>query len=434
MILRDPVHGLVAFEGRSEQVVTRLLATREVQRLRDVRQLGFTSLVFPGAEHSRFAHSLGAAHVLNRMMGRLRSVEGLLPLEQRLDDEAEADALAAALLHDIGHGPFSHLFEEVLPGARHHEAWTLQILRDPGTDVHRALRALSLGMPERVADLLEGSHRLPYLARCISGRLDADRADYLLRDSHMTGVSYGVYDLDWLLQALTFGELEGGRWVVAIEGRKGLPPIEGFFLARQFMYQQVYHHKATRAAELLIRGIFERVAELVREGRPAPDTPAMLVCAAHGQVAELGDYLDLDDAVLLAAFRRWARGSDPVLAELTRALLRRELPKTLPLPADPSTWDEATERARQVVSQGGRRADLWVRLDVAADTPFQEDPADAEGGLWVSIRHQPIQRLGECSFLLGQLRNQRIERPRLIFPAEQRDRVIAAVAGLIAEA
>src|SRR5699024_7422963 len=103
--------------------------------------------------------------------------------------------------------------------------------RDPATDVHRALARHSRGMPGRVADLLMGSYRLPYLARAVSGALDVDRADYLLRDSHMTGVRYGLYDLDWLLRALTFARV-GDEWVLAIEGRKGLPPIEGFFLAR----------------------------------------------------------------------------------------------------------------------------------------------------------------------------------------------------------
>jgi len=133
VLLRDPIHGLVAFEGDAERVVTSLLTTREVQRLRRVRQLGLTSLVFPGAEHSRFSHAVGAAHVMTRLQERIRVVQSDLPPELRLDPEAARDAFAAALLHDLGHGPFSHLFEEVTPGARHHEAWTVDALRDPGT-------------------------------------------------------------------------------------------------------------------------------------------------------------------------------------------------------------------------------------------------------------------------------------------------------------
>jgi HD superfamily phosphohydrolase len=433
MILRDPVHGLVAFEGVAERVVDALIDTREVQRLRNVRQLGLTSLVFPGAEHSRFAHSLGATHVMVRLVARMRAVQAALPVELRIDDEAEADAVAAALLHDLGHGPFSHLFEDVVPHARRHEAWTIDIIRDPQTDVHRALAALSAGMPERVAALIDGRHRLGYLARFISGTLDADRCDYLLRDSHMTGVGYGVYDLAWLLQALAFGESPTpGEWVLAIEGRKGLPPIEGFFLARQFMYQQVYHHKATRAAEALIQAIFIRVAELVHEGARGLAIPPALRNAAFGGAVGLGDYLALDDIQLLSAFRAWEDAPDPLLAGLTRDLAYRNLPKTVPLkPGAHDNWNEALTRARAVARRRGLREDLAVRLDVPSDVPYEEPDVDSPEGLWVLIRHQPIQRLGRCSFILSQLRNQRIERPRLIFPAAVRDEVLGSIESLI---
>jgi HD superfamily phosphohydrolase len=433
VLLRDPVHGLVAFEGRASDVVHKLLATREVQRLRDVRQLGLTSLVFPGAEHSRFAHSIGSAHVMQRMLTRFGAVQDVLPRDARLDAESCSEALAAALLHDLGHGPFSHLFEDVVPGARHHESWTLEVLLDSGTEVNRALRTLSADMPERVADLIDGKHRLGYLARTVSGTLDADRCDYLLRDSHMTGVGYGVYDLDWLLQALTFGELPAHRqWVLAIEGRKGLPPIEGFFLARQFMYQQVYHHKATRAAESLIRAIFTRVTELAQDGVPL-DSPRALRDAALGNPVTLGDYLALDDVALMSSFRAWQASGDAVLTGLLSSLQHRDLPKTVPLPAagPDSLWQDALQRARDVASRAGHRADLTVSLDVPYDVPYEEPVDDSPDGLWVVIKHQPISRLGNCSFLLGQLRNQRVDRPRVVFPASLRAQVEDALQPLL---
>ena len=438
MILRDPVHGLVSFESGPERVIPLLLATREVQRLRNVRQLGFTSLAFPGAEHSRFVHGVGAAHVMVLLIARIRAVQSVLPPELRPDEEAEADALAAALLHDLGHGPFSHLFEEVLPDARHHEAWTADILLDPGTDVHRALSKISAGMPERVVSLLAGTHRLGYLSRSVSGMLDVDRCDYLLRDSHMTGVRYGIYDLDWLLRALTFGAVRGPsgatEWVLAIEGRKGLPPIEGFFLARSFMYQQVYHHKATRAAEALIRGIFSRVATLIRGGRVPAQTPRAIVAAVSGERVSLGEYLALDDLTLLHAFRVWEQDADPALAALTRRLSARQLPKTVPLPVGggaTGVWERAKERAGEVAARHGYVPELVVWLDVANETPYAEPEDDSPEGLWVSIRHRPITRLGRISFVLGELRNKAVERPRLIFPADIRDEVLASLEGVI---
>ena len=438
MILRDPVHGLVAFEGAHERVVAPLLATRELQRLRNVRQLGFTSLVFPGAEHSRFAHGLGAAHVMVRLLARVRDVQGVLPSELRIDEEVESEAVAAALLHDLGHGPFSHLFEEVLPGARHHEDWTRDIILDDSSEVHRALARLARDMPARVAALLDGSHPLGYLSRKVSGVLDVDRCDYLLRDSHMTGVRYGIYDLDWLLRALSFGCMPAGTpgdaWVLAIEGRKGLPPIEGFFLARLFMYQQVYHHKATRAAEMLIRAIFLRVADLIRSGRVPAHTPQAVVAAVLRESLPLSAYLALDDVTLLAAFRAWEQDPDPALSELTCRLALRKLPKTLPLPSDgrrTGVWQVAYERARRVAEQRGFAPDLWVWLDVPSEFAYQEsvdDPADA---LWVSIRHHPMERLAKTSFVLGELCNKRMERPRLIFPGEIRADVLSSLEDVI---
>ena len=427
MILRDPVHGLIAFDGMAERVVRALLDTREVQRLRRVRQLGLASLVFPGAEHTRFSHAIGAAHVMQALQQRIEDCSDELPPEQRLDEEAKADALAAALLHDLGHGPFSHLFEEVLPHARHHEQWTRDILLDPATEAHQTLEAISSGMSERVTGLLSGDYRLGYLSQSVSGTLDVDRADYLLRDSHMTGVRYGLYDLDWLLHALTFACVDG-RWVLAVQGRKGLPPVESFFLGRHFMYQQVYHHNATRAADALVRAIFMRVSELILEGTPPDPLLPAFRAAALGEPISVDAYLRMDDSELLTCLSAWEHGSDPTLASFSRRLRSRELPKTVPLPEQrPEVWNEALERTREVVGSKGVRTDLTVWLDDADDVPYPEPTDGSTDGLWVTLRHQPLRRLGDASFLLGQLRNKRINRPRLIFPGEYREEVLSVL-------
>src|SRR4051794_18728580 len=249
MILRDPIHGLVAFESEEDAIVTRLLGAREVQRTRRIRQLGLTSFAFPGAEHTRFAHAIGAAHVMRLFLDRLRQVDGDLPFWQRVTSERARDAIAAAFLHDVGHGPLSHLFEEAIPGAPTHETWTERILLAPGSEVHAVLVADDPYLPQRVADLIHGKHPLPYLAKAVSGTFDVDRCDYLLRDAHATGVRYGEYDLPWLLRSLRFDDAADGAPRLAIDGLKGVSAIEAFLLARHFMFQQVYFHKSTRAAE-----------------------------------------------------------------------------------------------------------------------------------------------------------------------------------------
>src|SRR5687768_8440484 len=178
MILRDPVHGLVSFESDEESIVPLLLETREVQRLRRIRQLGLASLAYPGADHTRFAHAIGSAFVMTRLIGRLRAVQVDLPFWQRLTTDRARDALAAALLHDLGHGPFSHLFEDALPNAPRHETWTTRLISEPGSDVNRILRSCDAGMPARVAELVMGKHELTFLARAVSGMFDVDRCDY----------------------------------------------------------------------------------------------------------------------------------------------------------------------------------------------------------------------------------------------------------------
>ncbi|HEY6878268.1 MAG TPA: HD domain-containing protein [Polyangiales bacterium] len=438
MILRDPVHGLVSFEGERERVIKRLLATREVQRLRRIRQLGLASQVFPGAEHSRFAHALGTAHVMSKLLDRIAVVEHAIPPDQRLDAEACRDALAAALLHDLGHGPFSHLFEEVFADAPRHEHWTCALILDATSEVYAALEELGQGTAQRVAALVRGEHRLAYLGHAVSGALDVDRCDYLLRDSHMTGVRYGIFDLEWLLRALSFSEIEeadGRRCsVLAVEGRKGLPPIEGFFLARNFMYQQVYHHKAVRAAEVLVRAIFARCTELLRDGHQlGAHLPEAFVSVARAERPALSDYVELDDASLTAAVATLRHARDPILRDLCERLLTRTLPKTIPLselPEAEPTWHLAHQRAAEIATRRGFRPDLYVWLDVPSDVPYAEPDAPRTSALWVARRHRPLARLGEVSFLLRELRNKRALRPRLIFPAELRSEISAAIESL----
>lgn len=439
MILRDPVHGLVAFEGARERVVHALFATTEVQRLRRVRQLGLASLVFPGAEHSRFAHAVGTAHVMGRLLDRIAQVDGALPQDQRIDPLTEMEAMAAALLHDLGHGPFSHLYEDVAPGALKHEEWTESLLMHPETEVHRALETLSAGSAARVARLVRGEHRLGYLGHAVSGTLDVDRCDYLLRDSMMTGVRYGIYDLDWLLRALSFGEIReqdgSSRHVLAIEGRKGLPPIEGFFLARNFMYQQVYHHKAVRAAEVLVRAIFMRAAEVLQEGLKLDPVPAALIRGARGEKTTVQDYLALDDASLTSCMAAWQLAPDPLLADLCRRFMRRSLSKTLPLPDQAECeplWTLCHQVASDIAQKNGFRPDLYVWLDVPGDVPYAEQGDASGSALWVSLRHRPMARLGDVSFLLRELRDKRTIRPRLVFPAELREQIVSAVEPLMA--
>jgi hypothetical protein len=419
MIMRDPVHGLVAFESEEDAIVVRLLRAREVQRMRRIRQLGLTSFAFPGAEHTRFSHAIGAAHVMKMFLERLRQVDGDLPFWQRVTSERARDAIAAAFLHDVGHGPLSHLFEEALPDAPEHETWTERILLDPTSEVHGILVADDPYLPQRVAELIRGRHPLPYLAKAVSGTFDVDRCDYLLRDAHATGVRYGEYDLPWLLRSLRFDDAPQPG--LAIDGTKGLAPIEAFILARTFMFQQVYFHKSTRAAEWMIGAILRRAIALVRDGARLPSLPPAFASVAAGDAPSLAQYLELDDQVLLVAIHEWEGASDPILADLCKRLRARALFKTIELFHEKDGGyaippDDALAKAREIAAAAGLDPQIYVGVDVAEDTPYADDAS-----LKVVFPKGRARLPSEVSFLLDRLRNETVTRVRIIFAPELRD-------------
>jgi HD superfamily phosphohydrolase len=428
MILRDPVHGLVAFENDEERIVDALMPSRELQRLRRVRQLGFTSLSYPGADHTRFSHSVGAAHVMTRFLKRLRDLDDQVPFWQRATTERAREALAAALLHDLGHGPFSHLFEEAWPEAPSHEDWSSRILLDSGTDTNRILSGLDPSLPRRVADLVHGKHEVTFLARAVSGTFDVDRCDYLLRDAHFTGVGYGRFDLEWLLRSLRLGDSEGDKAPpLAIDGPKGLPAIESFVLARLFMFQQVYFHKASRASEWMLQSLLGRAKFIILNGRIPERCPAALVDLSRTNDTTLGNYLELDDMVIWEALRAWQADPDPILSDLSTRLFSRSLFKTYEFYgeqlSDLSVRAEGVARVQEIARAQGFDPTWYVGLDVATDTPFD----DADAGLTVLFPNGRHRAPAEVSLLLRRLSGEAIERVRLVFPRELRSAVIAAL-------
>ena len=430
MILRDPVHGLISFEADEFAIVPRLMQADEVQRLRRIRQLGLTSLAYPGADHTRFSHAIGAAHVMTRFIGRLRQIDGDLPVHQRVTAEQATVAVAAAFLHDLGHGPLSHLFEEALPGGPSHEAWTVRLILDPASTVHRILHEHDPRLPERVAEMIGGRHALAFLSNTVSGTFDVDRCDYLLRDAHFTGVSYGSFDLDWLVRSLRLGLTQragADAPSLAIDGVKGLPAIESFVLARLFMFQQVYFHKASRASEWHFSRILARIRRLLDDGERVEPMPVGIRSLLRDGDAALGDYLALDDNVLWSALANWRDARDGILRDLCQRLYSRKLFKTLELFGEertPGRYRELLEFARERARQRGLDPDYYVGLDEAVDTPF----GGAKEQLEVIFPDNVARSPRDVSFVLGRLAGETLTRTRLVFPKELRDEVLAHLA------
>ncbi|MCA9518394.1 MAG: HD domain-containing protein [Myxococcales bacterium] len=341
-LFRDPVHDTIAIDQDDVgRVILALLDTREVQRLRRIRQLGLSFLVYPGAEHSRFAHSLGVLHVASTVLDRLAA-------RFPVSDEDRLTTLCACLLHDVGHGPFSHALE-AFTGVRH-EVWSHGIITSPDTEVNAVLRAVDPSLPERVAARVERTEAAPsFLTDIVSSQLDADRLDYILRDGHATGVRIGAFDLERILALL---DVADGHLAVHVGAQEA---VEGYLLARFHMYKQVYLHKTSRTAERMLEAALRRAQELALGGAygfgywPGGAVGRLV----RGETLAPAAFADLDDMDLWVALKRWADEADPSLAALAGGLVGRKLWKPLVVPA------QNEERAGELAE--GARANARVK-------------------------------------------------------------------------
>lgn len=414
----DPVHGPITVD---DELLLALLETPALQRLRRIRQLGGAFTTYHGAEHSRFGHALGSLHVMGRVLDRLQARGA------GLDPESRRAALAAALLHDVGHGPFSHALEGVLTPGTAHEEWARRILLDPGGGgVPEAFAACGPGLRRRVwAILSRREEAFPWLADLLASELDVDRMDYLLRDALYTGATYGRFDLERILATMGLHE---GRLVLAY---KGLHAAEQYVLSRYFMYWQVYLHKTSRAQELVLRGAWLRAAELARAGRlPVETAPAALRPFLLGEPT-VADYLACDDYDVVAALKTWASHADPILADLCRRFLDRRLLKPLALNggttggAEPDP--ERLAAARAAVARRGWEPAYYFLVDRPAKTAYDYYREDAGSGraIHVLLRGGQVREISRVSPAIGALAGQRHAVTYVYVPAPCREAVEA---------
>src|SRR5438105_7943204 len=319
----------------------RLIDTAEFQRLRRIKQLGLGLYTYQGAEHSRFTHSLGALHLMTRVLDRLGE-------NYRIAEDDRAAARAAALLHDVGHGSFSHVMEKVL--GFHHETMTARAVSSPETEIGQVLGSYSADLPERVAAIVEGGFRPAALAQLVSSQLDVDRMDYLLRDSLMTGAKYGNYDLEWVINAIEVDELADRVYVSA----RGLYAVEEYLQARYYMFRQVYFHRTLRSAEAVLRSALRRALELIAGGETiwyAPGTAFEKVL--RGNPLTLMEHLEIDDSDVIFHLKQWQRDADPVLSDLSRRFVGRRLFKAIDLDMPEGERADFLSAARSVIERRG---------------------------------------------------------------------------------
>ena len=417
-IYRDPVHNIIPLRDDTAegQLMIRLIDTPDFQRLRRIKQLGLGLYTYQGAEHSRFTHSLGALHLMTRILNRLAETYQI----------ASADRVAvraAALLHDVGHGPFSHAMEKVF--AVRHEQLTMLAVTSEETALHRTLSSYAEDLPERVASIIEGNFKPAALAHLVSSQLDVDRMDYLLRDSLMTGAKYGLYDLEWIINALQIDEA-GDRVYVAA---RGIYAVEEYLQARYYMFRQVYFHRTLRSAEAVLRSALRRALELTEANEEVWCAPgAAFAKVLRREPLTIDEHLQIDDSDVIFHLKQWQRSTDIILRDLSSRFVGRRLFKAIDLDMPEEERPGFIEAARDVVVRAGFAAEYYFIEDRATDVPYYGyytgEGAEPRARIYVEdgYAHPQIREISEVSDAVRGLRRG-YELHRVCFPAEVKDEV-----------
>lgn len=309
-IINDPVHGFIKIP---HEILFDVIEHPYFQRLRRISQTGLLNLIFPGATHTRFHHALGAMHLM------FIALETLKLKEVKISKEEEKSAMLAILLHDIGHGPFSHALENMLMDNWHHEKLSLLLMNKMNEEFGGEL---TMAM-----EMFQGKYHRKFFNQLISSQLDVDRLDYLKRDSFYTGVSEGNVNTQRIISMMN---VSGDELVI---DAKGIYSIENFLTARMFMYWQVYYHKTSALAEHLLVKILARAKTLVSEGKDLPASENLRYFLCKNQFESPTDediqrFTELDDTDVIQAMKSWTRNEDFILSYLCKCVIERNFLKT----------------------------------------------------------------------------------------------------------
>lgn len=330
-IINDPVHGFVTI---NDPLIYEIISHPWFQRLRRINQMAMSYLVYPGAVHSRLHHALGAYHLMHNAISELKQ-KGV-----EITPDEEQGAKIAILLHDVGHGPFSHALESLLVKNLGHETLSMMIMDELNKEMKGKLNT--------AIAIFQDSYHKKFLHQLISGQLDVDRMDYLTRDSFFSGVIEGMIGCDRILKMLTVFDGE-----LMVE-EKGIYTIEEFLVSRRLMYWQVYQHKTVLSAEMTLVKILERANWLYQKGDHTIDHKDDLSHLLFGHLTqinrtELEKFCTLDDSDVISSIKKWRKHPDPVLSILCNALLNRDLLK-LRLQNESITLDEVLEKRKAIAN------------------------------------------------------------------------------------
>lgn len=452
--IRDPIHDLIEFNtGEFDQMCWRLIQTAAFQRLRRIKQLAFSELVYPGATHSRFSHSIGVFHTARQLAEVIKRDRG-----ERFDLRRSQIAIAAALLHDLGHGPFSHAFEDVLKklGFGRHEVTSVRIIKD--AEIAAILNGFVPNFSNSVAQIIENKVPDDIYAAIVSSQFDADRLDYMRRDRMMTGAQSSAIDFQWLLANLEVRRVkvgQDGEEVREIEtlvvGQKAFLGAEAYVLGLFHLYPTVYFHKATRAAEKIFAALLLCVFQLVREGRGKetglpPNHPLVLFAQ---QPNDLQRFYRLDDSVVWGALALLTESRNDCIRELSVRLLERKFYKAIDVTAKieaafadlpPAEREDKRRKAEAAIrlklAESGMTAATEqapsVMDDVVVRDPYRQ--GQGEGAVLEAIyavdRSNELKELSHLSQVVAALKKYEVYR---IYYRESDEATKKALEGIIEE-
>lgn len=395
-VMRDPIHGYIHVYYK---VVWDCINAREFQRLRRIHQLGGDFQVYHTAEHTRFSHSLGVYEIVRRM------VEEIEELSASLSEYEKCAAMLAGLLHDLGHGPFSHAFEAV--SDCRHEQFTQRILLED-SEIHRILSNADGQLPQTVADIIGYRYQNDLLNQLVSGQLDADRMDYLLRDAYFTGTSYGTFDMERILRTIRIQDAH-----LAVK-ESGIHSVEDYIMARYHMYWQVYLHPVARSYEIMIAMLFARMKTVWKQTPSFFRGLEMFVPFLKEESVGIEALYRLDEAAALYGFSLLTRRWDSILQDLAVRVLNRRLFEY--------TQDEEAvyEKICQIASQNGYDPRYYVVRDHVTQKPYS--PYKGRQGthvIWIVDERGNLSELSEKSAIVSALVDAKVKEQQLIYyPAE----------------
>ncbi len=413
----DPVHQDIVLDRSDscEQLIIDLIDTAEFQRLRRIHQLGVSYFTFQGAEGSRFTHSVGVMHIARQLLDLLKDKTPEVEEDKPL-------VLATALLHDLGHGPYSHVTEKIL--GYDHEDWSRKIITGD-TEVNAVLRAFNPKFPEWIDSILKKSHKPKYITDLVSSQLDCDRFDYLLRDSFLTGTAYGFFALHRILSSL---EIDPDSHRIIVAGEKGQAAVEDYLFARSSMYQQVYYHRKNLAARALLSRLIKR-ARLLKDSICFIDEPTQHWL--DGTELDVSEYHCLDDVQMTYHIKRWSKDKDPIMKDLACRFLNRKLFNATKLPfLKLEQVDAVKSKAKQLVAQVGLDPEYYIAIETTGLRPYDYYRPEAnhpQTNIMVRTERGEIKELSTISPIVEALVRGSFDTYWLIYPSEVRDQISSMI-------